>query len=823
MHDLRTAVYAQLQRMSLAFFTRTRTGEVQSRIANDIGGMQATVTSTATSLVSNLTAVIATVVAMLALDWRLTVVSLLLLPVFVWISRRVGSERKKITTQRQKQMAAMSAIVTESLSVSGILLGRTMGRADSLTKRLRRRVRAAWSTSKCASNMAGRWRMSTIGIVMAAMPALHLLGRGHDLRHGGPAVSIGTLVAFVSLQQGLFRPDRQPAVHRRADADLARALPAHLRVPRPARRHHRARRAGPPGPASRGESASRTSTSRYDADEPPRPSSGIDIDRPRRRQPRRRRPDRLRQDHAELPGAAAVRRDRRPGHPRRRRRPRPRLRHARPRGRRRLPGDVPLPRLGRRQPALRQAGRHRRRDRTRPPGPPRSTTTSPSLPDGYDTLVGERGYRFSGGEKQRLAIARTILRDPPVLILDEATSALDTRTEHAVQEAIDALSAGRTTITIAHRLSTVRDADQIVVLDAGRIAERGTHDELLAAAGATRRWSAATRGYDLQLPRPRSLERTRRPPTAAAFVHQDHFQGARAVHALDPVEFDVAGRRRARRSRSAGGPGPGVRRACGTESTTWSGTRTTQMWWSGTRVMRRRPWSGPRVQDDGAGLGDGHRAAGHHAVHGVQFVRGQLERGPGRASRPSPREPVRGAGPADDQRCARRARPAARRSARAARRRAAVHERPVVREVLGEQIHGLLDASAVAVHPQVVARHGTLVGALVARHVGQRAPHPAQDPRPCCSTSGRLLGSWLTCLLRSAGALPPVAERLRGHGGQIAGAGPRPARARAAARGCSAPGAGGQPLAGAQRARVVERPAARRASRPARRRAPWRA
>ena len=171
MHDLRTAVYAQLQRMSLAFFTRTRTGEVQSRIANDIGGMQATVTSTATSLVSNLTTVVATIVAMLALDWRLTVVSLLLLPVFVWISRRVGRERKRITTQRQKQMAAMSAMVTESLSVSGILLGRTMGRcrlahprfADESERLVDLEIR---------SSMAGRWRMAIIGIVMAAMPAV---------------------------------------------------------------------------------------------------------------------------------------------------------------------------------------------------------------------------------------------------------------------------------------------------------------------------------------------------------------------------------------------------------------------------------------------------------------------------------------------------------------------------------------------------------------------------------------------------------------------------------------------------------------------------
>jgi len=171
MHDLRTAVYGRLQRMSLAFFTRTRTGEVQSRIANDIGGMQATVTSTATSLVSNLTSVVATVVAMLALDWRLTIVSLVLLPVFVWISRRVGNERKRITTQRQKQMAAMAATVTESLSVSGILLGRTMGRSDSLTGAFSEESERLVDL-EVRSNMAGRWRMAVITIVMAAMPAV---------------------------------------------------------------------------------------------------------------------------------------------------------------------------------------------------------------------------------------------------------------------------------------------------------------------------------------------------------------------------------------------------------------------------------------------------------------------------------------------------------------------------------------------------------------------------------------------------------------------------------------------------------------------------
>ncbi|MGP4092025.1 ABC transporter ATP-binding protein, partial [Streptomyces sp. KR55] len=205
MHDLRTAVYGRLQRMSLAFFTRTRTGEVQSRIANDIGGMQATVTSTATSLVSNFTSVVATIIAMLALDWRLTVVSLLLLPAFVWISRRVGDERRKITTRRQKQMAAMAATVTESLSVSGILLGRTMGRAESLTKSFAEESDRLVDL-EVRSNMAGRWRMAVITIVMAAMPAVIYWTAGLALHLGGPEVSIGTIVAFVSLQQGLFRP-----------------------------------------------------------------------------------------------------------------------------------------------------------------------------------------------------------------------------------------------------------------------------------------------------------------------------------------------------------------------------------------------------------------------------------------------------------------------------------------------------------------------------------------------------------------------------------------------------------------------------------------
>ncbi|WP_078849575.1 ABC transporter ATP-binding protein [Streptomyces sp. NRRL F-5126] len=496
MHDLRTAVYAQLQRMPLAFFTRTRTGEVQSRIANDIGGMQATVTSTATSLVSNLTSVVATVVAMIALDWRLTLVSMLLLPVFVWISRRVGKERKRITTQRQKQMATMAATVTESLSVSGILLGRTMGRADSLTKAFSDESERLVDL-EVRSNMAGRWRMSVIGIVMAAMPAVIYWAAGIVLHSGAAAISIGTLVAFVSLQQGLFRPAVSllaTGVQMQTSLALFARIFEYLDLP-------------------------------VDITEPERP---VDLSKDRvKGEIRFEGVDFSYGASAEAAGAAGE-----PAGPAVEHRTlesidlsvpaggslavvgptgsgKSTLSYLVPRlydvtaGRVTLDGvdvrDLAFDSLARavgvvsQETYLFHASVADNLRFAKPDATDEEIETAAraaqihdhiaSLPDGYDTLVGERGYRFSGGEKQRLAIARTILRDPPVLILDEATSALDTRTEYAVQQAIDALSAGRTTVTIAHRLSTVRDADEIVVLDGGRIAERGTHDELLALDG----------------------------------------------------------------------------------------------------------------------------------------------------------------------------------------------------------------------------------------------------------------------------------------------------------------------------------------------------
>ncbi|WP_307062959.1 MULTISPECIES: ABC transporter ATP-binding protein [unclassified Streptomyces] len=479
MHDLRTQVYGRLQRMSLAFFTRTRTGEVQSRIANDIGGMQATVTSTATSLVSNVTSVVATVVAMIALDWRLTVASLLLLPVFVWISRRVGRERKKIATQRQKQMAVMAATVTESLSVSGILLGRTMGRADSLTHSF-----AAESESlvdlEVRSNMAGRWRMAVISVVMAAMPAFIYWVAGIALQVGGPSISLGTLVAFVSLQQGLFRPTVSllaTGVQIQTSLALFQRIFEYLDLPIDITERE--------NPVHldkvRGEIRFEKVAFAYDDKSGPI-LRDIDLSIP-------------------AGGSLAVVGPTGSG--------KSTLSHLVPRlydvtgGRVTLDGtdvrDLDFDTLARAVGVVSQETylfhasvaenlRFAKPEATDEELYAAATAAQihdhiASLPDGYDTVVGERGHRFSGGEKQRLAIARTILRDPPVLILDEATSALDTRTEHAVQEAIDALSANRTTLTIAHRLSTIRGADQIVVLDSGRTVERGTHDELLARGG----------------------------------------------------------------------------------------------------------------------------------------------------------------------------------------------------------------------------------------------------------------------------------------------------------------------------------------------------
>jgi ATP-binding cassette subfamily B protein len=416
--------------------------------------------------------VLATVVAMFILDWRLTLFALALLPLFVWMTKRVGDQRRKVAKVRQESMADISSLVQESLSVSGILLGKTMGRTGELAGRFESESERL-ADLEVRARMTGRWMMASIQTSFAVMPALVYLFAGHF----AGAVSIGTVVAFTTLQSRLFFPvgsllgvslevqtslalfDRvfeyldQPIDIEEGTQMLARPRgdvafdgvwfryeqgpwtleDVSFEVPRGSKT------------ALVGETGSGKTTAGYlvarlyDVTRGRVTIDGIDVR------------DLTFESLADAVGVvsqetylfhASVREN---------------LRFAR--------SDATDEEV---EEAARAAQIH---------------GLISGLPDGYDTIVGERGYRFSGGERQRIAIARTILRNPPILVLDEATSALDTQTERAVQEALERLAEGRTTIAIAHRLSTVRDADQIVVLDRGRVAEIGTHLELLAAGG----------------------------------------------------------------------------------------------------------------------------------------------------------------------------------------------------------------------------------------------------------------------------------------------------------------------------------------------------
>jgi ATP-binding cassette subfamily B protein len=479
MHGLRTAVFGHLQRQSIAFFTRTRTGEVQSRIQNDIGGMESVVTSTATSIAANLTTAVATAVAMVVLSWKLSLISLVVMPPAIYLTRKVARMRRAITTQQQRELADLNVTIEEGLSVSGIQLAKTMGTGPALIERFTASS-ARLIDLELRSQLAGRWRMASLSIIFAAIPAIIYEAAGLPKTAG--IISIGTLIAFTTLQNSLFRPltgllntsvsvisslalfarifeylDLPVEVDDPVDpveVDPAQVT-GHVRLEDVSFAYPGADRTAVSGvnldvPAGStlalvGETGSGKTTLAslvarlYDPSSGSVRIDGIDI-----------RDIRL-ADLAAIVGVVSqetyllhttVREN---------------LRYAKPEA-----TDEQI------EDAARAAQIH---------------DLIAGLPDGYDTMVGSRGYRFSGGEKQRIAIARTLLRDPRVLVLDEATSALDTETERAVQKAFDALARGRTTITIAHRLSTVRNADQIVVLDHGRVIEAGDHADLIAANG----------------------------------------------------------------------------------------------------------------------------------------------------------------------------------------------------------------------------------------------------------------------------------------------------------------------------------------------------
>ena len=236
MHDLRSAVYRHLQRLSLAFFTRTRTGEIQSRISNDIGGVETVVTSTATSIVSSLTTVVATVVAMFLMDWQLALFSLALSPVFLDLTRRVGRERRRITTTQQRTLADISTLVEESLSVSGILLGRTMGRSEELSDRFTAES-ADLAQLEVRSRMAGRWVMALIQTTFAVMPAAVYWFGGWSMAHGSSSDLHRHPRGLHHPADSPVLPDRGSCWRRRRRSDIACAVRPCLRVPRPDGRH----------------------------------------------------------------------------------------------------------------------------------------------------------------------------------------------------------------------------------------------------------------------------------------------------------------------------------------------------------------------------------------------------------------------------------------------------------------------------------------------------------------------------------------------------------------------------------------------------------
>jgi ATP-binding cassette subfamily B protein len=514
MQDLRTALYTHLQRMPLRFFTETRTGEIQSRLANDVGGIQSVVTDTASSVTANVAIAISTIVAMFVIDWRLTVLSLGLLPFFMYLTYRVGKVRREVSSETQKALAEMSAATEETLSVSGMLLTKTFGAQARAIERFRGLNRDL-AQLQIRQAMVGRWFFMIIGTIFSITPAFVYWLAGYLAIQGDPtAPTIGDIVAFTTLQSRLFFPlgqllnvqveiqgalalfdrifeylEMDPEIRDAPDAvaldpaivegrvrlrevgfrypvAAVPAAPAAATTDAPDEQDEEAAEPAIPeleivppfalegidfeaepgelvalvGPSGSGKTTTTYLVPRlYDVDRGAVEIDGIDV-RKVTLESLGRVIGFVTQEtylfHASI---------------------RDNLLYARPGA---SPSDL--------ERAARAAAIHER---------------ITELPNGYDTVVGERGYKLSGGEKQRIAIARVLLKDPRILILDEATSALDTVSERLIQAAVERLMEGRTTIAIAHRLSTILRADRILVYERGRIVERGTHRELLARGG----------------------------------------------------------------------------------------------------------------------------------------------------------------------------------------------------------------------------------------------------------------------------------------------------------------------------------------------------
>ncbi|MCD1570856.1 ABC transporter ATP-binding protein [Agromyces mediolanus] len=484
MGALRVRLFSHLQSMELSFFTRTKTGVIQSRLQNDVGGVAGVLTNTVSSVLGNTVTVISAFVAMLILNWQLTLVALLLMPFMVIAQRRVGQVRARIAGKTQESLSEMTAITQETLSVSGILLSKSFTRQQSEIDRYADENRNQIGL-QVRQQMTGQWFFAMVNIFMSSIPAIVYLVSGWLITGGAADVTAGTIVAFTTVQARLLFPlmglmrvaldlqtssalfarifeylDLKPAI---TDAPGAREVPdgaelGRVEFDRVSFRYPDADADGRPtldevsftiepgqfaafvGPSGAGKTTVSYLVPRlYEATSGTVRFAGVDV-RELRQESLVGRIGIVSQETYLFHASIAEN-----------------LRYAKPDA-----TDAEL------EAAARAANIHE---------------TVASFPEGYDTVVGERGYRLSGGEKQRIAIARVLLKDPPVLVLDEATSALDTISERVVQAALDDAAKGRTTIAIAHRLTTVVSADVIFVVVAGRIVERGTHAELLGLGG----------------------------------------------------------------------------------------------------------------------------------------------------------------------------------------------------------------------------------------------------------------------------------------------------------------------------------------------------